>query len=209
MENSLSANTRLAERLVTRRSLMELAGVTLVSLGLATGQTIAGVPVGALNGGTKPIYVAPPGSMDPVAHSVADTLFWGEQLMEHAMFFVMLMPGPELAGPRGEAERFQRQFADHLTRLRGSRLDRSNYGAFNNTTIGLANGLISYKRRMQLAQESGQMRSLVWPSFFDHTANEAQRFVGRLAQLNTGNATFDRREGVPFWADKMEEHSLF
>ena len=231
MENSLSANTRLAERLVTRRSLMELAGVTLVSLGLAgckslpgmatlaalpqadvglaTGQTIAGVPVGALNGGTKPIYVAPPGSMDPVAHSVADTLFWGEQLMEHAMFFVMLMPGPELAGPRGEAERFQRQFADHLTRLRGSRLDRSNYGAFNNTTIGLANGLISYKRRMQLAQESGQMRSLVWPSFFDHTANEAQRFVGRLAQLNIGNATFDRREVVPFWADKMEEHSLF
>src|SRR3712207_8311851 len=49
-------------------------------------RSVAGVPVGFLDGGTKPIAVAPPGSLDPVAHSVADTLFWGEQLMEHAMF---------------------------------------------------------------------------------------------------------------------------
>ena len=122
---------------VTRRQLVEIAGVTLVGVSLvgATGcaspmpafglpafphvetgpiaaTTVAGVPVGTLNGGTKPIFVAPPGSLDPVAHSVADTLFWGDQMMEHAMFFVMLMPGPELAGPRGEAEQFQRQFAD-------------------------------------------------------------------------------------------------
>jgi hypothetical protein len=30
-----------------------------------------------------------------VAHSVAENLFWNEQMMEHAMFFVMLMPGPD------------------------------------------------------------------------------------------------------------------
>ena len=45
--------------------------------------------------------------------------------------------------------------------------------------------------------------------FFSHTRREAERFVRRLNQLNTGNAVFDRREVVPFWADKMEEHSLF
>ena len=125
---------------VTRRSLFQVAGVTLVGAvvvgspayasalssaaaptfpnidtGPVTGTTIAGVPVGSLGGGTKPIFVAPPGSLDPVAHSVADTLFWGEQMMEHAMFFVMLMPGPELAGPRGEAEAFQRQFPEFLS----------------------------------------------------------------------------------------------
>jgi hypothetical protein len=33
--------------------------------------------------------------------------------------------------------------------------------------------------------------------------------AGGLTQLNGGNANFDRREVVPFWADKMEEHSLF
>jgi hypothetical protein len=127
---------------MTRRKLVQIAGVTLFTSGLMslTGcaslgtlatlpradvgpirpGTVAGVPVGSLNGGTKPILVAPPGSLDPVSHSVADTMFWGEQLMEHAMFFVMLMPGPELAGPRGEAERLQRQFADHLARLRAA-----------------------------------------------------------------------------------------
>ena len=219
---------------VTRRQLVEVAGVTLVGtslLGLAGCQsamqalgvpafphvdtgpisaaTVAGVPVGTLNGGTKPIFVAPAGNLDPVVHSVADTLFWGEQLMEHAMFFAMLMPGPELAGPRGEAERFQRQFADHLARLRSSRLDRGNYAAFNNATVALANGLIEYKSRMEQAQATGAMRSLVWPTFFSHTRNEAIRFANRLRQLNGGNAAFDRREVVPFWADKMEEHSLF
>lgn len=186
-----------------------LAALPTADVGPVTGQTVAGVPVGSLNGGTKPIFVAPPGSMDPVAHSVADTLFWGEQMMEHAMFFVMLMPGPELAGPRGEAEGFQRQFADHLARLRGSRLDRSNYVAFNNATIGLASGLADYKARMEAAQTSGAIRSLVWPTFFSHTREEAVRFVGRLGQLNAGNPAFDRREVIPFWADKMEEHSLF
>ncbi len=219
---------------VTRRGMVQIAGVTLVGTivagtsgcasglgGLATPVfpnidtgpisplAVAGVPVGRLNGGTKPIYVAPPGSMDPVAHSVADTLFWGEQMMEHAGFFVMLMPGPELAGPRGEAERFQRQFGDHLARLRASRMDRGNYVAFNNSTLGLANGLIEYKARMEAAQTSGQIRSLVWPMFFNHTRNEASRFARRLAQLNRGDASFDRKEVVPFWADKMEEHALF
>jgi hypothetical protein len=53
------------------------------------------------------------------------------------------------------------------------------------------------------------MRSLVWPLFFAHTRNEAKRFTSRLGQLNGGNANFDRREVVPFWADKMEEHALF
>jgi hypothetical protein len=221
-------------RLVTRRGLVEMAGVTLVGtvvlattgctsaiagmaapmfphvdIGPVAPRTVAGVPIGALNGGSKPIYVAPPGSHDPVAHSVADTLFWGEQMMEHAMFFVMLMPGAELAGPRGEAEQLQRQFSNHLSKLRGSRLDRGNYAAFNNTTLGLTNAIAAYKRRMEEEQVSGRMRSLVWPQFFSHTRHEAERFATRLTQLNRGNATFDRREVVPFWADKMEEHALF
>ena len=219
---------------VTRRQLVEIAGVTLIGVSLAgvagcaspmravglpafphvdtgpvTPATVGGVTVGTLNGGTKPIFVAPPGSLDPVAHSVADTLFWGEQMMEHAMFFVMLMPGPELAGPRGEADGFQRQFADQLARLKSSRLDRGNYAAFNNSTVELANRLIAYKQRMEAAQTAGQIRSLVWPTFFSHTRNEGIRFANRLRQLNSGNAAFDRREVVPFWADKMEEHSLF
>ena len=218
---------------ITRRRMVTVGGATLLAtsigvsgcapamqalgvpafphadVGPIRGQTVAGVPVGTLNSGTKPIFVAPPGNLDPLVHSVADTLFWGDILMEHAMFFVMLMPGPELAGPRGEAERFQRQFSDHLARLRGGTMRPGDHVAFNNRTLSLANAFIDYKARMEAAQTSGQIRSLVWPMFFAHTRNEAMRFTRRLGQLNQGNAAFDRREVVPFWADKMEEHSLF
>ena len=225
---------RIGDATITRRQLVQIGGATLVAttlmstagctsvmgsaplpafpsinVGPISPQTIGGVPIGSLNGGTKPIFVAPPGSMDPVAHSVADTLFWGEQLMEHATFIAMLMPGTELAEPRREAEQFQKGFADHLARLRSSRLDSSNYAAFNRSTLGLTNSVIEYKHRMEAAQTAGQIRSLVWPMFFAHVRHEAERFARRLAQLNGGNAAFDRREVVPFWADKMEEHSLF
>ncbi|MFN3726564.1 MAG: DUF2935 domain-containing protein [Allosphingosinicella sp.] len=224
---------RTEEYIVSRRGLVELAGVTLISatffatsgcaaLGQAglspfprvdTGpirpQAVSGAQVGTLNGGTKPIYVTRPGSRDPVEHSVADTLFWGEQMMEHAMFFVMLMPGPDLARPRGQAEQFQRQFADHLMRLRASRLDQSNYAALNGTTVALARRLIDYKREMEQAQTSGRYRTLVWPTFFDHTRGEAERFVRRLEQLNRGDTSYQRAEVVPFWSDKMAEHAQF
>ncbi len=236
MENESEASRdpqTATENVITRRRLVEIAGVTLVgtaffstagcasALGAGAApfphvdsgpigpETVAGTRIGSLGGGTKPIYVTRPGSMDPVEHSVADTLFWGDIMMEHAMFFVMLMPGAENARPRGEAEQFQRRFAEHLTRLRRARLTPSDAGSFNRSTIDLARSFSQYKATMQRAQESGQFRTLVWPSFFDHTRKEAERFIRRLEQVNRGNVSYSRAEVVPFWADKMEEHSLF
>ena len=222
-----------AGKIVTRRRLVEIAGVTLVGTvflgasGCASAlggtsalfphvepgpigpEVVAGANVGTLGGGTKPIYVTRSGSMDPIEHSVADTLFWGDIMMEHAMFFAMLMPGPENAKPRGEAEQFQRLFGDHLTRLRRSRLTRGDLPAFNRSTTELARSFAGYKTAMQQAQERGQYRTLVWPSFFDHTRKEAERFIRRIDQIDRGDVSYARAEVVPFWADKMEEHSLF
>lgn len=172
-------------------------------------ETVAGTSVATLGGGAKPIYVTRPGSTDPVEHSVADTLFWGDIMMEHAMFFVMLMPGPELAKPRSEAEQFQQRFANHLTRLRKARLTRSDYASFNNSTLDLVRSFIDYKRTMEEAQKTGRHRTLVWPSFFDHTRKEAERFSRRITQLGRGDTSYARAEVIPFWADKMEEHALF
>ena len=217
--------------ILTRRRLVQLAGVTLVgtafygTTGCAAGgpsarfapvpagpvqsQSIGGVGVGTLLGGTKPVFVPRPGSEDPVEHSVADTLFWGEQMMEHAMFFVMLMPGPELAQVRTQAQGFQDRFAAHLATLRGSRLDRSNFAQFNNATIALARPFVEYKRNMQAQQESGRLRSLVWPQFFEHTRHEGERFITRLDRLNRGETAFRRSEIVPFWSQVMGEHAEF
>ena len=140
------------ELIFTRRGIVEMAGVALVGTALcavpgmaaarSTGprfpdaragplrpETIAGVGLGSIPGGSKPVFVARPGSLDPVEHSVADTLFWGEQMLEHAMFFVMLMPGPELAAVRSQAEGHQLAFTRHLAGLRRARLGRSNFAA--------------------------------------------------------------------------------
>ena len=221
------------QHLVTRRQMVCIGGVTLVATSVGLGgcasvmskvglpifpraelgpvrpTMVAGAHVGTLNGGSKPIFVTLPGSRDPVAHSIADTLFWGDIMMEHAMFFVMLMPGAELAGPRGQAAQFQKRFGDHLATLRRGRFGAGDYVAFNRATQNLVQSFIGFKQSMHDAQASGRMSSLVWPSFFDHTRKEAERFTRRLEQLNRGDPTYIRGEVIPFWADKMEEHSLF
>ncbi|HYE90686.1 MAG TPA: hypothetical protein VEA38_06700, partial [Terriglobales bacterium] len=38
----------------------------------------------------KPVFVPEGGGFDPVAFSLADTLFWTDIMMEHAQFFAML-----------------------------------------------------------------------------------------------------------------------
>ena len=163
----------------------------------------------AKEGGTKPTFLPEAGSNDPVAHSVAENLFWNEQLMEHAKFFVMLMPGPELAGPRGQAERFQQTFADQLARVRTMNLDRSNYAAFNRTTVELVKPYADFKHEMRDEQAAGRLQSLVWPSFFEHTAREAERFAGRLEQFSRGDTATDMKEAAEFWTIIMGEHADF
>src|SRR5688500_3919503 len=62
----------------------------------------------------KPTFVAEERSA--LAYSRADNHFWNDIMMEHAKFFVMLMPGADLAGPRRQAEDFQAAFARQLER---------------------------------------------------------------------------------------------
>jgi hypothetical protein len=213
---------------ITRRRVL-VSGTTLIAATVATACRTGRAPVSgastpvaasprtspeaaralAIQNGQKPVFVPEAGAKDLVSISVADNLFWTDILMEHGKFFVMLMPGPELAQPRSEAERFQQAFAQQFERARTARFDASNYRTLNQSTIELAKPFIDWKHRMQEAQSSGKLRSLVWPLFFEHTAREAERFVKRLEQFNTGKVEFDRTEVVNFWAQIMEEHAEF
>src|SRR5918999_4137334 len=172
---------------ITRREILFAGGASLVGatfLGalsdVAWGQTTKQSGVTTKDGGAKPIYVPDSGTNDPVAHSLADNLFWNDILMEHAKFFIMLMPGPELAAPRGRAEQFQASFAGQFAKAQGAGLDRGNYAAFNRSTVELVKPFIDFKHEMKAAQEAGKLQSLVWPLFFEHTAREAERFTRRL-----------------------------
>jgi Domain of unknown function (DUF2935) len=188
-----------------------LAGTTLLGTlsDVAWGQDVRRPGVTTRNGGTKPIFVPESGTTDPVAHSLADNLFWNDILMEHAKFFVMLMPGPELAAQRKRAEQFQATFANQFAKAQKARLDRGNFANFNRSTVELVRPFIDFKNEMRAAQESGKLNSLVWPLFFEHTAREAERFTRRLTRLSGGDAMLDRNEVVDFWTLIMAEHADF
>ena len=193
---------------ITRREVLVVGGATLVATLFSDRPSGAQTPGATTkNGGAKPVYVAQ--GNDAVSFSVADNLFWTDILMEHAVFFTMLMPGPELAAQRTRAEQFKASFAGQFEKAKAARLDKSNYASFNSSTVALVKPFIDFKREMQQAQESGRMRSLVWPLFFDHTAREAERFVRRLEQLSKGEAGLDQAEVVDFWARIMDEHAEF
>jgi len=155
--------------------------------------------------GDKPTYVAE--ASDPVAFSRADNLFWNDIMMEHALFFTMLMPGPENDALRKQAEDFQRLFAGQLQQSSAIRAD--NYVAFNQRTIDSVKRFSDYKKQARQQQLGGKIRTLVWPLFFEHTAREADRFAQRLALYNRREIGFDRGEVVDFWAKTMGEHSGF
>jgi hypothetical protein len=129
--------------------------------------------------------------------------------MEHATFFIMLMPGPELAEVRGQAEQFQAAFAGQLQKAGAARLDRSNFAAFNQSTIELVKPFVDFKRRMRDQQASGNLKSLVWSSFFDHTVREAEHFTDRLTQFSKGDVSIERGEASDFWTTIMGEHAGF
>jgi hypothetical protein len=184
-----------------------LAATTLMPAALLA-QALRVPGVVAKTGGDKPTYLPEPGSNDPVAHSIAENLFWNEQLMEHAVFFGMLMPGAALAGPRAQAEGFRRTFAALLARSRSGANPRT-YRNFNSEVLSQVRRFIDFKRRMQAEQQGGRLKSLVWPTFFDHTAREAEYFSGRLTRLSAGNTAVDRSAALSFWSLIMGEHADF
>jgi hypothetical protein len=184
-----------------------LAKVVQDSSQLRTTSAAAGasMPLSGVQPEDKPTFV--PEARDPVAYSRADNLFWNDIMMEHAIFFQMLMPGSELDGPRRQAQEFQRLFASQLQL--SSEIDPGNYVAFNQRSIDLAKRFSAYKKQMREQQVEAKIRSLVWPLFFEHTAREADRFAARLALYNKRQIEFDRAEVVDFWSKTMGEHSGF
>ena len=201
---------------VTRRELLVGGGTTLVGVSLLGGVFDAargqgGTPEASVpqEEFVKPVILPAPGSTDLVEHVRAENLFWLDVMMEHALFFVLLMPGPELIVQRAQAKRFQLIFARRFEEARTAPLDPGNVAAFNQATIELVQPFVEFKHRMRDAQASGQIRSFVWPLFFDHTAREGEHFIQRLTQLSGGDIEPDRNEVVDFWTSIMFDHARF
>ncbi len=202
----------------TRRQVLLGGGAALVGLTLR-GDALAGflklgqesgLPgVTTIAGAKKPVFVPAAGSTDPVAHSLAESLFWLDQEFEHAKFFLMHMPSPDLDAQRAQVMRFQNDFAGRLAQVRAGGADRPGLAAFNRPTVELVRRFLDVKRKMEKAQESGQLKSLAWPTFFEHVALEGERFANRLEKFSQGKVELERGEVVDFWSRIMADHADF
>jgi hypothetical protein len=147
---------------------------------------------------------------DPSNHAWADARFTADILAEHALFFALLMPEELAAKERAEALRFMQTFTALYERIdAGPPPPRSEIKRFAADVNEAIKPFIEYKARLGDAQTSGKLRSLVWPLFFDHTRNEAERWERRLNGLAGGESEFDRGEVVKFWTNIMDEHARF
>jgi len=205
---------------VTRREILTAGGAALVgltlsgdavgrALGRLIGQNIALPGVTTLTGAKKPVYVPTMGSTDPVAHSLAESLFWLDQEFEHAKFFVMHMPSPDLDPQRRMVSELQDSIEGQLAKVRGGGATSGNLASFNRPTIELVRRFLDVKLQMEKDQKAGRLKSLAWPTFFEHVALEGERFAKRLEKFSRGKVEYDRREVMDFWTRIMADHADF
>jgi hypothetical protein len=159
-------------------------------------------------GAEKPVPLVTAG-MDAAAQSRVDTLFWSEIMVEHSLFFASFLPGNELVDWRRRALEFADQWTEHLALVQATTYSASNYQSLNNQTITLLDQFIAFKQQLQTAQDTGQIFSLSWVSFDEHTKDEALWFKNRLQRLNAGVLTVPYEAAVDFWAETMKDHALF
>jgi len=158
----------------------------------------------------KIVIVPNVGETDPCVFAWTDGRFAIDVMMEHALFFVLLMPPELIKEPREEAQAFHKGFSDLLDQVNANGPPKpSDLRTFCSVLTDAIKPFIDYKQRMMVLQTSGTLRSLVWPSFFEHTLDEAQRWVRRLEQLAKGVSDFDKLEVSVFWTEIVKEHDLF
>ena len=158
----------------------------------------------------KLVFLPSRDEQSPALHAFADARFWVDIMMEHALFFTMLMPEETAPEERRQAQQFQERFADLLARIEsGGPPQQGELGTFTSLVTEEVKPFIDYKARLGQAQTEGSLRSLVWPLFFDHTRHEAERLTRRMEMYAGGASEFERSEVVPFWTNIMDEHARF
>jgi hypothetical protein len=158
----------------------------------------------------KPVILPDTDDPDPARHAWADARFAADIMAEHALFFALLMPEELAARERAEALRFNAQFSELFTRIDGTPPpERGELKSFVQGVVEPIKPFIEYKARLGEAQSNGQLRSLVWPLFFDHTRHEAERWTRRMELLGQGESDLERKEVVSFWTNIMDEHARF
>jgi hypothetical protein len=164
---------------------------------------------GSAGRGTKALFLPPAASTDPAVHSLAENLFWLDIIGEHAALIGMMMPAPEHAMRRAEADQFRRSFGAQYERARTITLDRTTFAALNRSSVDLIKPFIEWERTLFEEQKVGKVRTMIWPTFYEHTIHEAQRAILRLETLTAGTVAVDGKDVIGFWSGMMSDHGDF
>jgi len=158
----------------------------------------------------KPVVLPNIDDHDPATHAWADARFAMDIMSEHGLFFALLMPEELAAEERREALRFRDTFQMLYEQIDAAGPpERNDLRSFVDSAVEAMKPFIEYKAQLGEAQQSGKLRSLVWPHFFDHTRHEAERWTRRLNLLAKGESEFERSEVASFWTNIMDEHARF
>jgi hypothetical protein len=158
----------------------------------------------------KPIILPALDNNDVSLHTWADARFAVDIMMEHALFFTLLIPKEIAKEENTEAVHFHKSFTKLLKKIDKAKPPRQDdLRSFTKEVIDNIDPFVEYKARLGDAQRKSTLRSLVWPLFFHHTQQEAERWKRRLTKLGKGKCDFNRKEVITFWADIVDEHARF
>lgn len=171
---------------------------------------------GKLDGGKvespyeKKMILADPTNEEPRDLAWADARFATDIMSEHAFFFTLLMPEEVAAEQRREAQAFHARYAKLFQKIeqKGPPSASEVKGFVRNLKTEIQ-PLIDFKEDNHRAQAKGELQSLVWPLFFDHTRREAVRWLARMEDIAQGHVELERKEVVDFWGGIMDEHARF
>jgi hypothetical protein len=162
------------------------------------------------NGGMHPVYLASMDTTDLNIRALAETIFWSEQLKEHAQFMEMLLPVEMLPMEHERAAMYKGAFEVLFEKATQTELSPQAIKDVCMDFISQARGLVDFKRQLLDEQRSAKIHSLIWPTFLDHIAREADRYIGRISTFMQGETIpADRDDIITFWAQIMAEHSQF
>lgn len=155
-------------------------------------------------GGAKPVYLPPQGTAHIGILSRAEHLFWSDILMEHARFIGTFLAGPELADLRAQAGSYETMFAGLVARAMA--VAPGEGASLNRDAIALAKSFVDFKHDLHDRTKTGRLRTLAYPSFYEHTAREGQRYANRLALLSAGQPMLERSDVIGFWSQMLGDH---
>jgi hypothetical protein len=131
-------------------------------------------------------------------------------MAEHAALFVLLLPA-ETASPQRE----QAILLGKLYRGLVQQIDvqgpppAGEVRAFTRHVRDELEPIIAFKQEAHDLQVAGELRSLAWPTLFDHTRREAEHWEDRLGRIGAGEVEVEAREAVGFWGHVLADHARF